>query len=162
MASDVEKGVTKTVDITIQATKVTSDVLKQALRDFLDNKTVKKGKISYRALSKRAGGKLESIEITDNNIKDFLDVAKRYDIDFALKRDKNSETPTYHVFFSTKQTDNFKKAFTEYAYRMQEKVDNKDRGEVPREQLKREAAKVAEQAAKQKKKERQRTKEEVL
>lgn len=162
MASDVEKGVAKTVDITIQATKVTSDILKQALRDFLDNKTVKKGKISYRALSKRAGGKLESIEITDNNIKDFLDIAKKYDIDFALKRDKNSETPTYHVFFSTKQTENFKKAFTEYAYQMQEKVNNKDRGEVPREQLKREAAKVAEQAAKHKKKERQRTKEEVL
>lgn len=40
-------------------------------------------------------GKLENVEI--KGIEDFLSVAKKYDIDYAVK--KEPESDTYHVFF---------------------------------------------------------------
>ena len=46
------------------------------------------------------GPSLTNIEITDQNIKAFSAVAKKYDIDFALKKDPTSEIPrTTMVFF---------------------------------------------------------------
>ena len=38
---------------------------------------------------------------------------EKYDIDYALKRDKSTEPPTYHVFFSAANTESFKRAFSE-------------------------------------------------
>ena len=40
-------------------------------------------------------GKLENVEI--KGIEDFLSVAKKYDIDYAVK--KEPESDTYHVYF---------------------------------------------------------------
>ena len=42
---------------------------------------------------------LSNIEITDNNIKAFEKVAKKYGIDFSLKRDKSVDPPRYFVIF---------------------------------------------------------------
>lgn len=45
---------------------------------------------------------LSNIEITDNNIKAFEKVAKKYGIDFSLKRDKSVDPPRYFVFFKAR------------------------------------------------------------
>ena len=37
---------------------------------------------------------LDSIEVSDRNIGDFLNTARKYDVDFALKRDKSTSPPT--------------------------------------------------------------------
>lgn len=66
------------------------------MRDFLSGKMQKSGKKRYGKLAK--SGKLENIKITDSNIKDFLQTAKKYDIDFALKKDKSTSPATYHIF----------------------------------------------------------------
>ena len=42
---------------------------------------------------------LTNIEITEQNIKAFSVVAKKYDIDYALKKDPTTEPPHYYVFF---------------------------------------------------------------
>lgn len=149
----------KVVDLCVQAPKMTAEVLKAALKDFLENKAKKKGNISFGKLVQRAEGKLEAIEVTDSNIKSFLDVAQKYDIDFSLKRDKNSEPPMYHVFFATKQTDNFQKAFSEYAYGVQSKSVNKTYT-VTREQVNENAKKISQQY-KEKSKEKVRTRQKV-
>ena len=52
-------------------------------------------------------GKLENVEI--KGIEDFLSVAKKYDIDYAVK--KESESDTYHVFFQAGKMENFKRLF---------------------------------------------------
>lgn len=110
----------KTIAFCVQAVNVTSDVLKGVLRDFLSGKMKSKGKTSYNQLSKQ--GKLDSIEVTDNNIKDFLKTAQKYDIDYALKRDKSTSPPTYHIFFTASNSDTFKKAFHEYAVGINKKL----------------------------------------
>lgn len=140
MANDYENGTKKTIDLTIEAEKISSDILKEALQEFMAGKAEKKGRISYRQLEKKSDSKLDSIEVSEDNIGDFLKTARKYDVDFALKADKSTQPATYHVFFSASKTENFKKAFTEYVGK---NAKTNQRGVFTREQLKREAARVA-------------------
>jgi len=141
MPSDFETGTRKTIALTVQAEKLTSDILKSAIQEFLSGKAEKKGRMSFRQLEKQSHSRLDSIDVTDNNIADFLQTARKYEVDFAIKRDKSASPPTYHVFFSADKTENFKKAFTEYASRISGKSPK--RGEISREQLKEEAVRVS-------------------
>lgn len=125
----------KTISFAVQVVQLTSDTLKAVLNDFLSNKTVKTGKIKYGKLAKQ--GKLDSIEVTENNIKDFMSTAKKYDIDYALKRDSSTEPPTYHIFFTANNSETFKKAFQEYATGISKKLETKSVSQVVnREQIK--------------------------
>lgn len=110
----------KTISFSVQAVQVTSDLLKGVLNDFLNKKTIRTGKIKYSKLAKQ--GKLDSIEITENNIKDFMSTAQKYDVDYALKRDSSTEPPTYHIFFTANSSETFKKAFQEYATGISKKL----------------------------------------
>ena len=124
----------KTISFSVQAVKVTAELLKEMCRAFLDSPP-KHGKIRYGDIAK--SGKLESIEVTENNIGSFLDTARKYDIDYALKRDSSTSPPTYHVFFTTGHSENFRKAFAEYAGGMQSQLQ--DRSVISREQIKQNA-----------------------
>ncbi len=118
---------TKTMCVTFEATKVTADLLQAALKDICSGKVKSQGKTTFCKLAQ--GSNLESIEITENNIKDFMTTAAKYDVKYALKRDRTTSPPTYYVFFETKDTENFKRAFSEYAFKsrqlhvMREQVD---------------------------------------
>ena len=72
MPSDFENGAKKTIDLSVQTEKITSDILKNAMAEFLDGNAEKKGRMTIRQLQKKCHSKLESIEITENNIADFL------------------------------------------------------------------------------------------
>lgn len=93
MSSDYENGAKKTIDISIKAEKMTADVLKSALREFMSGKAKKKGRMTYKQLQAKSPSKLDSIEVSDRNIGDFLKTARKYDVDFALKRDKSTTPP---------------------------------------------------------------------
>lgn len=145
MKSDYEKGVRKTIDLSVRTKEITSDILKACMKEFLENESECKGKIPLRKLQEKYSCKLENIEVSENNIRDFLNVAKKYDIDFSLKRDNTKEPPVYHVFFSASRTDDFKRAFTEYANSKQLSESKPERGEFSRDNLKKEAAEVSKQ-----------------
>ena len=151
MPSDYESGAKKTIDISIKAEKLTADVLKSALQEFMSGKAEKKGRMTYKQLQAKSPSKLDSIEVSDRNIGDFLKTARKYDVDFALKRDKSTQPPTYHVFFSAAKTENFKRAFSEYLGKGQGK--SQKRGEFTREQMHQQAQKVANRPRKQKQRE---------
>lgn len=132
----------KTISFSVQAVKVTSELLKELCRTFLDTPP-KHGKIRYCDIAKT--GKLESIEITENNIGDFLQTSRRYDIDYALKRDSSTSPPTYHVFFTTGHSENFRKAFAEYAGNMQSRLA--DNSVLNREQIKQNAKIISQKSS---------------
>jgi hypothetical protein len=161
MAEDFLKGSQKTIDITVQATKMTKDVLQNALSEFLNGSAEKKGKISFRQLENKSQGKLESIEVTDNNIRDFLDVAKKYDVDFSLKRDKSTEPPTYHVFFQSSKAENFNRAFSEYVGKKANQIES-EKAPYSRQKLKEQAQEIANQPRERKDKVRERSRENSL
>ena len=58
---------------------------------------------------------VSNIEITDGNIKSFERVARKYGVDFALKKDTTSQPPRYLVFFKSRDADALTAAFAEYS-----------------------------------------------
>ena len=61
---------------------------------------------------------LSNIEITDKNIRSFESTAKKYGIDFALKKDNSEKPPLYLVFFKGRDTDVLTMAFNEYSQKI--------------------------------------------
>ena len=154
MSSDFESGTKKTIALTMKAERITSDILKSAIQDFMSGKAEKKGRMTYKQLQDKSPSKLDSIEVSDRNIGDFLKTARKYDVDFALKRDKSTSPPTYHVFFSAARTEDFKRAFSEYVGKGQGKTQK--RGEFTREQMQQQAQKIRNKPRKQKQREKTR------
>lgn len=122
----------KTVSLCIRCGKVTANLLKAAMKKALvkmeqekqklkgqkqpkqdkEDKTYK-GKQSMDKLMKQ-NVQLSNIEITDGNIKSFERVAKKYSIDFSLKKDVNADPSRYYVFFKARDADVMTAAFKEY------------------------------------------------
>ena len=152
MPSDFETGTRKTISLAIQAEKLTSDILKSAMQEFLQGRAEKKGKMSFGQLEKQSKSKLDSIEVTENNIADFLQTAGKYDVDFAIKRDKSANQTVYHVFFSAAKTEDFKRAFTEYLG----KGKQPKKAQFTREMLHKQAQRVAQRPRKRKERQKSR------
>lgn len=123
----------KTIAFAIKASKVTTSVLKKAIVAYLRqhrNKVQKKqaerphGKVKIKDLIKQNSG-IENIEITDKNIKSFEKVARKYNIDYALKRDKTQNPPKYYVFFKAHDTSVISMAFKEYTQKSLNKTNRR-------------------------------------
>ena len=107
----------KSVAISIKAGKLTANLLKKALEKALaemtksqKNPKIYKGKQSVKHLVRQGAG-VSNIEITDGNIKSFERVARKYGVDFALKKDTTSQL----VFFKSRDADALTAAFAEYS-----------------------------------------------
>ena len=74
----------------------------------------KRGKQSVKQLVGQGQG-VNNIEITDSNIKSFERVARKYGVDFALKKDTSREITRYLVFFKAKDADALTAAFKEFS-----------------------------------------------
>ena len=110
------------------------------------------GKQSLRQL-KKDGSALSNIEITDANIGLFRPCAKKYDIDYTLRKDSSTHPPRYIVIFKTKQADNLEQAFKEFTAK---KLNREERPSIRKalSALKQKAAAKTQQRAKEKVKER--------
>jgi len=75
--------------------------------------TFKTGKQSIKSLAKQ-GASLTNIEITGDNIGSFSRIARKYNVDFALKKDVSETPPKWYVFFKAKDADALTSAFKEY------------------------------------------------
>ena len=111
----------KAVALIIDGAKMSEQVLEKALQKFLEvqkNKSPKmhRGKQTLKQLAGQNAG-LANIEISDKNIKAFTHVAKKYHVDFALKKDTTAEQPRYLVFFKSRDADAITVAFQEFASR---------------------------------------------
>ena len=138
----------KSVALIIDGAKMSEQVLEKALQKFLEaqkNKSPKmhRGKQTLKQLAGQNAG-LANIEITDKNIKAFTHVAKKYHVDFALKKDTTAEQPRYLVFFKRRDADAITEAFQEFARR---KMSREERPSVCERlaQAKEKAAQRAEQ-----------------
>lgn len=122
MQEEVEQ---KTLTLSINAVKMTGRLLKWMISKYLAHQKQKRiektvpgavkyhGKQTLKAL-KAAEPNLTSIEITDQNIKDFDRVARKYGVDYAVKKDKTPSPPKYMVFFKARDADALTAAFEEY------------------------------------------------
>ena len=118
----------KAVALIIDGAKMSEQVLEKALQKFLEsqkNKSPKmhRGKQTLKQLAGQNAG-LANIEISDRNIKAFTHVAKKYHVDFALKKDTTAEQPRYLVFFKSRDADAITAAFQEFASRKMSRDEN--------------------------------------
>ena len=131
MQEEVES---RTVTLAVNTTKMTANVLKQAISKYLAHCKEKKaekaregpvkpcGKQSVKQLIGQNQG-VSNIEITDKNIKDFERIARKYGVDFALKKDKTGDIPKYLVFFKARDADALTAAFKEYTAKSDRKKE---------------------------------------
>ena len=142
----------KTIALAMKTGKLTGQVLQAAMKKFLAARQKGKtklhhGKQSLRQL-KKDGSALSNIEITDANIGLFRPCAKKYNIDYTLRKDSSTHPPRYIVIFKTKQADNLEQAF--------KKLSREERPSIRKtlSALKQKAAAKTQQRAKEKVKER--------
>ncbi len=72
-----------------------------------------KAKFMKQLMKQNTG--VSNIEITNDNIKAFESTAKKYGIDFALKKDATETPPRYLVFFKGRDADVLTAAFKEFS-----------------------------------------------
>lgn len=121
----------KTVSLCIKGGKISAQILKNAIAKALarmeqgkrqkkQTKQSVKGAAKYRGKQsmeklRSQNVELSNIEVTDGNIKSFDKYARKYDIDYCLKKDKSAVPPRYYVFFKAKDVDAMTAAFREYS-----------------------------------------------
>ena len=102
-----EKSVAFVIRVGKTGGKLTASMLKYAIEQYLKqqrNPRAPHGKQSVKSLVKQGAG-VQNIEITDKNIRSFQSVARKYGVDYALKKDTSSQPPRYLVFFKARDTE---------------------------------------------------------
>ena len=110
----------KTFNIVVSTTKLTARTILNAGRTALQQYQSKlladksSGKQSVRMLLRQNRG-VSSVEIDKTNIKGFERYAKKYGIDYAIRKDTSEVPPRYLVFFKAPDAEAFHSAFKEYS-----------------------------------------------
>lgn len=122
MQEEVES---RSVTLIISSARLTARVLRAAIAKYLASRKGKKiakartgpvvphGKQSVKELVGQNAG-VSNLEITDSNIKSFDRVARKYGVDYAVKKDRSVSPPKYLVFFKGRDADALTAAFTEF------------------------------------------------
>lgn len=119
-----EEVSTKIIAVAIRGSKLTGEMLKKAIKKLLEElekteKALSKPK-TYQGMQSvkhlvQQNAAISNIEVTDGNIKSFDRTARKYGIDYALKKDTSIMPPKYLVFFKGRDVDVMTQAFKEFS-----------------------------------------------
>ena len=121
MQEEVEN---RTLTLVVSGTKFTGRLMKAAITKYLAHRKEKKlqkqrsrdapvkpqGKQTVKQLIGQNQG-VSNIEITDPSIKEFEKIARKYGVDYAVKKDRSSSPPKYLIFFKSRDADALTAAF---------------------------------------------------
>lgn len=138
MQEEVEN---RTFTLIVSGTKFTGRLFKAAISKYMahrrekklekqrgrDSPVTPKGKQTVKQLIGKNQG-VSNIEINDPSIRDFERIARKYGVDYAVKKDRSASPPKYLIFFKARDADALTAAFSEYTQR---KVKKADRSESP-------------------------------
>ena len=124
MQEEVEN---RAVTLVISATKLTGRLLKAAISKYLAHRKAKKlekqrsrdspvtpkGKQTVKQLTQQNQG-VSNIDIQDKEIRQFERIARKYGVDYAVKKDRSTSPPKYMIFFKGRDADAITAAFQEY------------------------------------------------
>ena len=123
MQEEVEN---RTLTLAVNGTKFTGRMLKAAIGKYMahrrevkqqknrDGPVVHHGKQSVKQIVGQGQG-VDSIELTDPSTREFDRIARKYGVDYAIKRDRGSDPPRFLIFFKGRDNDAITAAFQEYA-----------------------------------------------
>lgn len=120
MQEEVEQ---RTLTLVINGTKFSGRVLKNAVSKFVAfcrNQKAKKvnvhpkGKQSVKQLTRQGQG-VNTMEIDDANLRQFERIARKYGVDYAVRKDVTADTPRFLVFFKGRDADAIMAALKEFS-----------------------------------------------
>ena len=129
MQEEVEN---RTVAITTSAAKFTGRLFKAAICKYLEHRKLSKanraqaspviphGKQTVKQLIGQNQG-VSTFESNYSDIKAFDRIARKYGVDYAVKKVKTDGRPKYVIFFKARDADALTQAFTEYSRKTVEK-----------------------------------------
>ncbi len=152
MQEEVEN---KTVNLAVRTGTVSSRVLYQALRGFVQDQrsasanraarresrerlkiareerrnAPKHGKQTVKQLIGQGQG-VESMDIGDSGVRDLKHIANRYGVDFAIVKDKNENPPRYTVFFKAKDVDAITAVLKDYSAKQMKRKEDREKPSV--------------------------------
>ena len=123
MQEEVES---RTVNLAISTPKLTARTIVSAVRGYLNhrrNVSLKKGRTADQEPSGKQtvkellgqGQGVTNLDIAQTDLKGFERVARKYGIDYAIRKDASVDPPKYLVFFKAKDADAMEAAFKEYS-----------------------------------------------
>ncbi len=150
----------RSVTLIVQAGKMTGKVFLQAIQKYLyilkQQRQLKardkqlhpayQGRMTIKELMKERSG-LSNIEIHDEHIHEFERIARRYGIEYAIKKERSKESPHYLVFFRGRDTDILQTAFNEFVkkrLKIQDRPSLREKLQKLKRQHKERAARVPE------------------
>lgn len=121
-----EETTQKTIALVMSGAKLSAIELRNLLNKYIERHNRQKGRVPHHKkisakelIGQDAGAK--TIEINDGNIKCFERTAKKYNVDFAVKKDRTKDPPKYLVFFKARDLDVIEQAFKEFVYANEKK-----------------------------------------
>lgn len=109
MQEEVEN---RTINLAISTTKLTGRSIVSGIRKYLQHREKVKAHKDTRPHGKQTVKELlgqnqgaTNTEIDKSEIKDFERLAKKYGVDFAVRKDKSVDPPRYLVFVKAKDAD---------------------------------------------------------
>ena len=125
MQEEVEN---KTLTLMVNGTRFTGRMFKAAIAKYMghrrevkhqkqqkrDSPVIPHGKQTVKQLIGQNQG-VSNIEINDPSIREFDRIARKYGVDYAIKRDRSSNPPKFLIFFKSRDADALTSAFNEYA-----------------------------------------------
>ena len=108
-----DKSVALVVKVGKTGIKLTAELLKWAMRQYLRqarNPSIRHGKQTAKQLSRQ--GDIEHIQVSDEGIKSFERIARKHEVDYAIKKDFTHGR--YLFFFKAKDGKHIRDAFAEY------------------------------------------------
>ena len=140
MQEEVEN---RTLTLIVSGTKFTGRLFKAAISKYMahrrekklekqrsrDSPVTPKGKQTVKQLIGQNQG-VSNIEINDPSIRDFERIARKYGVDYAVKKDRSTSPPKYLIFFKGRDADALTAAFSEYTQKKVKKADRSERASV--------------------------------
>ena len=113
MQEEIEQ---KSFNIMISTTKLSARTVLRAVKAALRlyQSKASQGKQSVRTLLRQNRG-VSSVEISKTGIRGLEHYAKKYGIDYAIRKDTSEVPPRYLVFFKAPDAEAFHSAFKEYS-----------------------------------------------
>ena len=140
MQEEVEN---RTLTLVVSGTKFTGRLFKAAISKYMahrrekklekqrsrDSPVTPKGKQTVKQLIGQNQG-VSNIEINDPSIRDFERIARKYGVDYAVKKDRSASPPKYLIFFKARDADALTAAFSEYTQKKVKKAEKTERPSV--------------------------------
>lgn len=124
MQEDVEQ---KTLMLIVNGSKFTGRLLKAAITKYMayrkevrmekrrkrETPVAHRGKQTVKQLTQQNQG-VSNIDFKDKEIRQFERIARKYGVDYAVKKDRSTSPPKYLIFFKGRDADAITAAFQEY------------------------------------------------